>query len=322
MTHLNSQRVLCKIIRRLCEPRGIAVSDLGEGWILRLTRGEVVRHIHGYSFDINPAATHAIACDKAATSDVLAASGVARVPHRLFLHPEMAQYVRHPGNWAGMLYYFKECGHDVVVKDNAGTGGRDVYRARSPVALEEAVLGLFSRGHAVSLCPFVDVEQETRLVLLDGVAQVAYAKDRLGVVGDGRRTVLELVAARVASEGLTAELGRYLASLDAEAAALLREVPAPGAQRLLNWRHNLGQGASVRLLEHSSRELAAHVALAARAAAALNLRFGSVDVVSVAGELLVLEVNSGVMMEALAGVPGGGAIADGVYSRALDAMFA
>ncbi|MFA6044020.1 MAG: hypothetical protein WC718_03460 [Phycisphaerales bacterium] len=314
--------MLSRIIRRLCEPRGIVVSELGEGWILRLSRGPVVRHIHGYSFDVNAAATHAIACDKAATSEVLAAAGVARVAHRLFLHPDMARYVRHPGNWAGMLGYFEECGRDVVVKDNAGTGGRDVYRARSPVALEEAVLGLFSRQHAVALSPFVDVEQETRLVLLDGVAQVAYAKDRLAVVGDGRRTVLELVAGRVASEGVTAELGRYVASLDAEAAALLREVPAAGAQRLLNWRHNLGQGASVRLLDHASRELAGHVTLAARTAAALNLRFGSVDVVSVAGELMVLEVNSGVMMEALAGVPTGAEIADRVYSRALDAMFA
>ena len=322
MTLLNSQRVLSRIIRRLCEPRGIAVTELGEGWILRLTRAEVVRHIHGYSFDINPAATHAIACDKAATSDVLAAAGVARVAHRLYLHPEMARYVRHPGNWAGMLGYFDECERDVVVKDNEGTGGRDVFRARSRVALEEAVLGLFSRGRGVALCPFVDVQQETRLVLLDGVAQVAYAKDRLAVSGDGRRTVLELVAARVASEGLTAQLGRYLASLDAEAAALLCEVPAPGDRRLLNWRHNLGQGASVRLLDHASRELAAHVTLAARAAAALNLRFGSVDVIAVAGELLVLEVNSGVMMEALAGVPEGAEIVDRVYSRALDAMFA
>ncbi len=322
MSQLNTQRVLSRVVRRLCEPRGILVTDLGEGWILRLTRGPIVRHIHGYSFDINPAATHAIACDKAATSDVLAEASVPRVPHRLFLHPEMARYVRHPGNWAGMLQYFEACGHDVVVKDNAGTGGRDVYRARTPVALEEAVLRLFSAGHGVALCPFVEVGQETRLVLLDGHCQVAYAKDRLGVVGDGRRTVLELIAARVASEGVSAELGRYLSSLDAEAAALLREVPAPGEERLLNWRHNLGQGASVRLLDHQEPALGAHLALAGRAARALNLRFGSIDVVSVGGELLVLEVNSGVMMEALSGVAGGGEITDRIYSRALEAMFA
>ncbi|MBI1190249.1 MAG: hypothetical protein GC200_06155 [Tepidisphaera sp.] len=319
MSTPNTQRVLSRIVRRLCERRGICVADLSEGWILRLTRGETVRHIHGYSFDLNGAATHAIACDKAATSDVLLDAGVARVEHRLFLHPEMARYVRHPGNWAGMLECFERCGRDVVIKDNTGTGGRDVFRARSLVAMEEAVLKLFSRGAAVALCPFVEVEQETRLVLLDGEVMAAYAKERQAVTGDGRRTVLELVAGRVAGEGLTADLGRYLASVDAEAAAVLGEVPRAGETRLLNWRHNLGQGASVRLI--GVEMLRPHVGLALAAAKALNLRFGSVDVVSVGGKLMVLEVNSGVMMEALAGVTGGAALAEEVYGRALDAMF-
>lgn len=317
---LNSQRALTRILRRLCEPRGISITELGEGWILRLSRGPTLRHIHGYSFDLNPAATHAIACDKAATSEVLREANVPRVEHALFLHPDMARYVRHPGNWPGMLHAFERCGRDVVIKDNTGTGGRDVFRARDLVSMEDAVLRLFSRGSAVALSPFVEVQQETRLVLLDGACLAAYSKERQSVVGDGRRTVLELIAARVAGEGLSADLARYLASLDAEAASLLADVPPPAQTRLLNWRHNLGQGASVKLL--SLRDLPAHAALALAAANALNLRFGSVDIVSVAGSLMVLEVNSGVMMEALAGVPGGQALAEQIYAQALDAMFA
>lgn len=317
---LNDSRVLTKLVGELAREHGATVQALGAGWILRVTRGGVTRSVHGYTFDLNGAATHAIACDKAATSDVLAAAGVPRVEHRLFLHPEMARYVRHPGNWSGMSRAFDAWGRDVVVKDNAGTGGRGVYRARSAVELEHAVLKLFERGHAAAMSPFVHIDDEVRFVLLDGQCEVVYSKQRPTVVGDGTRTVLELVAAGVAREGVTAEIGRWLANLDPEAAAVLSEVPEAGEVRLLNWRHNLGQGASVKLLRTDDPALRDRMELAQAAGRALNLAFGSVDVVTVAGQPQVLEVNSGVMMEALAGVPGGLEIARRVYARAFALM--
>lgn len=316
----NDSRVLTKLVRELAREHGATVQALGAGWILRVTRGGTTRSVHGYTFDLNGAATHAIACDKAATSDVLGAAGVPRVEHRLFLHPEMARYVRHPGNWTGMAQAFEAWGRDVVVKDNAGTGGRGVYRARSAVELEHAVLKLFERGHAAAVSPFVRIEDEVRFVLLAGKCEVVYSKQRPTVVGDGTRTVLELVAAGVAREGVTAEIGRWLANLEPEAAAVLSEVPGRGEERLLNWRHNLGQGASVKLMRAEDPSLRDRLELALAAGRALNLTFGSVDVVTVDGRPHVLEVNSGVMMEALAGVPGGLELAKSVYARAFSLM--
>jgi D-alanine-D-alanine ligase-like ATP-grasp enzyme len=322
MSALNTERFLAAIVREVAADMGVSVASLGEGWILRLTRGDQIRHIHGYSFDLNSAATHAIACDKAATSQVLTASGVPCVEHRLFLHPELAKYVRHPGNWGGMLEYFERCGRVVVVKDNAGTGGRGVFRASTPVDLESAALSLFGLGRSVALCPFLNIGDETRLIVLDGQVRAAYSKERPTVVGDGRSTVLELLAARVKDSGVSADLARFLGTLDPESAAILSRVPGKGETCLLNWRHNLGQGATVGLVDHTHPRCAPSVSLACDAARALGLTFGSVDVVSVDGRLLVLEVNSGVMMEALAGVPGGRDVARSVYALALTLMFA
>lgn len=322
MADLNAERALVAIVRRWADQHAVRVEMLGEGWILRLTRGETVRFIHGYAFDLNTAATHNIAGDKAATSDVLAAAGVPRVEHRLFLHPDLARYIAHPGNWRPMLAFFDACRRDVVVKDNTGTGGRGVHRARTEIELEAAALALFERGHSVALSPFIDIEKETRLVMLDGRCEAAYAKIRPAVTGDGTRTVLELLAEQVTARGLSAELSRFLATLDAESAAILREKPGLGEQRLLNWRHNLGQGAGVRLEDPASPALRPLVDLAARAAAALNLAFGSVDVVRVNGRDLVLEVNAGVMMEAFVGAPHGAALAQRIYEQALERMFA
>lgn len=322
MSELNSERALVSIVRAWASRNGVRAESLGEGWVLRLTRARTVRYIHGYAFDLNTAATHNIACDKAATGDVLGAAGLPRVEHRLYLHPDLARYVRHPGNWKSMLAFFEACNRDVVVKDNTGTGGRGVHRARTEIELEVATLSLFGQGHSVAVSPFIEIEEETRLVMLEGRCEAAYSKVRPTVTGDAQRTVLELLAEQVALGGLTAEWSRFIANLDAESAAVLREKPAKGVRRLLNWRHNLGQGAAVRIEDATSDALQPRINLAKAAASALNLSFGSVDVVRVNGHDLVLEVNAGVMMEAFVGIPGGAALAQGIYERALAKMFA
>jgi hypothetical protein len=357
---LNSQRAVLSIIREVAAEHAVRVESYGEGWILRLSKagprvggGETVRFLYGYGFDLNSAATHAIACDKAATAECLTAQQIACVEHCLFLHPRMAVYVPHKGNWEAMLRFAREHPHgphanrfDVVVKDNGGTGGRGVYRCRDEVQLEHAVYRLFDQTHAVALSPFYDAPVEHRFVILAGRCEVAYTKLRPTVTGDGRRTVLEILAERMTMEGAAGPVARLIASLDeagdGEAAASgLAEVLPAGATKLLNWRHNLGQGASVRLLDVESLTRpgaatpeAAALRLALDAAKALNLVFGSVDVIEAASPPSamgkpqatiprVLEVNSGLMMEFLArSLDGGYELARRVYRRAFELMFA
>ena len=94
-------------------------------------------------------------------------------------------------------------------------------------------------------------------------------------------------------------------------------VPA-GERRLLNWRHNLDSGAQPILLEHGEiRDLC--VEIAKRAADTIGIRFASVDVVRADGAWQVLEINSGVMMEALSARHPDLVFA--VYDKALDKLF-
>ncbi len=327
---LNSDRVMTRLVKEAARDLGVQVEPLGEGWVLRLTREApegrtLIRHIHGYSFDLNPAATHQICCDKAATAEVLTSVGVPAVPHRLFLHPSMAKFVPHKGTWEGLLSAFRAWGQDIVVKDNEGTGGRGVTRCRTVVELEEAVYRLFERVESLAVSPFVEVLHEYRFVMLRGVCECVYEKVRASVTGDGESTLLELLARQPALRGLpTAALLENLE--ERERAALARVVPR-GEVRLPNWRHNLGQGASARLVGEEARALPAW-GIAHDAARVLGLEFGSVDVVQVQSPSATphawqtLEVNSGVMMEFLARtVPGGEEVARRVYGRAVRAMF-
>jgi glutathione synthase/RimK-type ligase-like ATP-grasp enzyme len=348
MSSLNSERAVVRIIREAAAERGVKVESYGEGWILRLSRpgagGETVRFLYGYGFDLNSAATHAIACDKAATAECLAAQAIPCVEHRLFLHPRMAPYVAHKGNWESMLRFAREHRFDVVAKDNGGTGGRGVYRCRSEVQIEHAVYRLFDQTHALALSPFYDAPVEHRFVILAGRCEVAYTKLRPTVTGDGRRTVLEILAERMTTEGAAGPVARLIANMDEASlgdsspgegpTTGLAEVLPKGSTKLLNWRHNLGQGASVKLLDieslsdpKSTSPESRSLQLALKAAKALNLVFGSVDIIEVAGPqsagARVLEVNSGLMMEFLArSLDGGYELAQRVYRRAFELMFA
>jgi glutathione synthase/RimK-type ligase-like ATP-grasp enzyme len=320
----NAERELVRVIRDVCTDLGLLVTPLGEGWILRISRsdGSPVGHIHGYSFDLNPAATHAIACDKAATCEVLRATGVPTIEHRLILHPDMARYVPHRGTWESLLAAWREWNCDAVVKDNAGTGGRGVSRCRTLVQLEQAVYRIFTQTQSIAISPFIDIEQELRFVMLDGKCEAMYEKVRAGVMGDGSATLLELMGRHGSIRG--AALGAFLENLDEADRAQLARVPAQGEQCLLNWRHNLGQGATARFVSHAEPGVAEALAVAKRAASALHLRFGSVDVVRARGAgPRVLEANSGVMMEFLArSLPTGKQLARTVYRNAIAAMSA
>jgi hypothetical protein len=152
-------------------------------------------------------------------------------------------------------------------------------------------------------------------VLIDDVPMAVYGKHRPSVVGDGQRSVLELAQASIPAERLSAQLRGMINEFDQ---AALDAVPKSGERRALNWRHNLDSGAEPVLMQDgAAREACVQIAL--EAAGAIGLRFGSVDVVRVGGAWRILEINSGVMMEALG--QRHPELVEAVYTAALDRAF-
>ena len=99
-------------------------------------------------------------------------------------------------------------------------------------------------------------------------------------------------------------------------------IPKTGEVVALQWRHNLGKGARPLPVDPGAGDVCERRDLALAAAAAVNLRFGAVDVVEVDGEALVLEINSGIMLEnAAVSHSEGRALADRVYGRVLDLVY-
>lgn len=298
------ERVFVTAIRHYCARHGIDIDVRADGWLLAMARGDRRHFAFGYDIGLNSSIAHRLANDKSATAEVLALSRVTCIPHRLFIDPKL---VPAPGAEHAMRAMLAENPQGLVLKPNEGTAGRLVIKVTTESELKQAIAKIFTASQALVISPFVDIEEEVRVILLDAAPMVVYRKDRPSVTGDGTRSLRELARA--------AGLEGRLCEVDSDQ----RDAVVPdGERRILNWRHNLDAGAKPVLIEHGDVHTAC-TAIAVDAARAIGITFASIDIVRVGGAWKVLEINSGVMMEALGKLYP--ELAHATYGAALDRVF-
>jgi glutathione synthase/RimK-type ligase-like ATP-grasp enzyme len=303
----SGERIFVQAIRHYCTRHGIAVDLRAGGWLIAMRRGEARHFAFGYDVGLNSAIAHRLANDKSATAEALALERVPCIPHHLFLNPTMGVHVVGSTWLEAMLALLAQNPQGVVVKPNEGTSGRSVFKATTRDELDRAVSEVFLSSLGLVIAPYVEIEEEVRVILLDGKPMIVYRKERPSVVGDGVHTLRELATA--------AGHDRQLRELGArDASAIVPE----GKHRVLNWRHNLDVGAKPILLTDEGVP-AACAKLAIDAANAIGIVFASIDVVRVDGTWRVLEINSGVMMETLAKMHP--ELVQATYHAALDRLF-
>jgi glutathione synthase/RimK-type ligase-like ATP-grasp enzyme len=312
----NGERAFVKAVRKYCAGHDIKVELKAQGWLIAMKRGPQRRFAFGYDLGLNSAVAHRIANDKSATADVLGICGIPCVPHTAFLSPKMYKFITPSGAWTEMLGLLKQNPEGLVVKPNEGTGGMLVFKVGTEPELEVAANEIFASERSLAISPYLEIEDEVRVILIDYRPIVVFSKSRPSVVGDGKRSVLELATATMAA----GQLATVLSGLAGEISkASLNEVPPAGHHRALNWRHNLGAGAQAVVLEHAEPRAAACIELALEAARSIEMRFGSIDIVQVDSGWKVLEINSGVMMEQLS--QSHPELVQAAYNAALDTIF-
>ncbi|MGY3546605.1 glutathione synthase/RimK-type ligase-like ATP-grasp enzyme [Bradyrhizobium sp. USDA 4472] len=131
---------------------------------------------------------------------------------------------------------------------------------------------------------------------------------------------LDHAASEVFSMSVGLVISPYVAIAEEIRVILLGDVPLVvySKQRGADWRHNLDAGAKPVLLEDGEVRTAC-VKLAIDAARSIGITFASIDVVRVDGSWRVLEINSGVMMEALGKLHP--ELVQATYDAALDRVF-
>ncbi|GLH80763.1 hypothetical protein SSBR45G_56720 [Bradyrhizobium sp. SSBR45G] len=290
---INHPELQLAAVTRYCAERGIALDVREDGWLLVLGDAPRRHFIFGYDLGLNRAVAHRLACDKAATASLLASSGIPAVPHAFVLAPALTG-VSEPA-WTPILEWLETHPKGLVVKPNEGTSGRAVTRVRTSAELKHALTRIFDTGASAAIAPLLEIADEVRVILLDDVPLIVYRKQRPVVTGDGAHSLRELALGTVPVQEHAPLIRRLAAEFDAPT---LDAIIPQGEQRLLSWRHNLEFGAKPMLLEDGPLREAC-TALAREAARAIDIRYASVDVIMADGRWQVLEINSGVKMEAL-----------------------
>jgi ribosomal protein S6--L-glutamate ligase len=165
-------------MERAAARSGVALRWHSEHWIAELEAYGRSRHVVGYNFPLNDAASALLATDKVATSTLLSDNGVPHVPHRLLRwrpHESVSDMA------AGLPV-------PVVLKPLSSSGGRDVCRARTPDRLLSALHALTARYSALAVSPWMPIRHEYRVVVLNGRTELVFEKRctgaRLGAAPD------------------------------------------------------------------------------------------------------------------------------------------
>ena len=174
----SDKRLFVDAIRTWCGQNGVKCEVRSQGWLIVMERGAKRRFAFGYDIGLNSAMAHRIANDKSATAEALAFSGIGCVPHQLFLSPKLGKHVLPDGSGDAMLGLLRKYDRGLVVKPNEGTSGRFVFKVTSEAALEHAAKEIFTSHPSLAVSPFLEIEEEVRVILLDDVPLVVYRKQR------------------------------------------------------------------------------------------------------------------------------------------------
>lgn len=308
----NSQRSIVKIIQEICAEEEITCDSFSYDWIFRLSKNGKTAHIFGYQFELNSSTAQLICADKSATSDLLSHNHIPVVQHTFFMSPTNLKYVGASGNWTRLMAMLAEHGK-LVCKPNEGSGGENVYLVSNQFELEQAAYKIANNSRAMAVAPYYRVENEYRVVVLHSRVKLIYSKNIPFVQGDGTSTVGQLLISFLQEHtdyGLDLDLSEGDHSI----------VPDAGERFYLNWKHNLGQGATPVMVQ-DAKTIAALSELALRAAQTVGIEFASVDIIKTGDQYLVLEINSGIMMEFFSQMDARHySIAKSIYQEAIRSM--
>ncbi len=273
--------------------------------------------VYGFNFDINPAGAVLIAGDKAACSSLLANANIPHVEHQLYLHPRLTRKASSVGSLAIVEKLAEASNYNVVCKPNQGASGIDVTRVQDRQSFESTLQQAYRFKTGISVSPFYHITAEYRLILLDGALLLAFKKSLPTLKGDGKSSIKELVEEANSSGALT-ETAYQL--INASPDALLSRVLSKGEDYQPLWKHNLASGAYPFVL--SKEETTPVIELAQNAAHAIGTRLAAVDLILTDNGWLVLEINSGIMLEHFAGINKEyAARAFNVYKAIVNAIF-
>lgn len=292
-----------RIIKQICQEKNIQYEELSDDWIIKLKKENKNKFLVGYKFDLNTQATAEICNDKFALYAVLESEGIQVIKHNIIFKNEESKLNK----------YFNEYNNDVVLKPNNGTCGNNVLHICDFNKLKDEYNRLINKCYSVDICPFYNIENEYRIIYLPN-KQYIYKKIKPIITGDGIHTVRELLI-DFNKEYFSKEENLKNENVSAD------YVPALGEIIEYEWRFNLSKGAKISNVDDKEKEML--IEIVKKIVEIIGVKFVSIDIVKLTNnQYMVMEINSGVMMENLIKLQENGEqIAKDLYGEAIDLMF-
>ncbi len=241
---LGWDRFLVKVLKKYAKKHNLKIVLFSGDWIIELENSNKKRFfIFGLDLGLNSSSTKLLVRDKVGLYNVLKYHKIPILEHKLFLKPGSLG-TKKEGQWGEMIKFFKKNKQSIVCKPNAGGGGIDIFLAQNQNELEKSVTELFKKYRAIAFSPYVKIENEYRITVLDDEVLLVYKK----------------------------------------------------VKKENDFQFNLSKGAFGKVVK-DKKVLEELSYLALKATKTIGLRLANVDVISVNGKFMIMEINSGLMFE-------------------------
>ena len=276
-----------EIIKEICTEDNIKYKFLSKDWVIMLEKDGKTRFISGYKFDLNSHGIGLIADDKYALYEVLKSKNIPVIEHKIVYNKmNNLDYAIGCNTYEYVKEYFEKNNNNIVIKPNDGTCGTNVFNVTDVNEIDIVLDKIFLKNYSISMCPFYKIKHEYRAIMLDGENKLLYTKYLPIVTGDGNKTIRQLL--------LDFNYDYFIDKLED---SKYDKVLPKNKTFEYNWKFNLSQGSIAKKLNDKVLQDRL-IKIAKQVCKEINLKFGSIDIIETTNnELLVLEVNSGVMLE-------------------------
>lgn len=300
-----SDKPFYRILNELCEELNINVENHSFGWVKIFHKDEKKAMLVSGRLNLNSSTSVEIANDKYACFEVLNANNIPIIEHNMIFNPKTRSHYFSSSDLERAKKIFKKYNNKIVIKANNSSQGKEVFLIEEEENIKSTIEGIFERNNdSLSICPFEEIKNEYRIIVLDGECLFSYKKEKNCIVGDGVKTI-----------------GQFINELDISVPNEkldLNYIPLKDEKVELNWKFNLSGGAVARIIDNENLKLELEK-IALKSANTIGIRFASVDVIeNQNNELKVMEINANVCMNKFTMYyPNGYEIAKEIYKKAL-----
>ena len=279
--------IIQKLIKEISNEKDIKCTFISNDWVTVLEKDKKVRTITGYKFDLNKASLAKIFDDKYATYELLNLYDIPVIEHKLlYTKTNKNDYANCMNDYEYIKNIYKNYNKDIVIKINKGTCGKNVKHFTNLAEIKKFYNKL-SGEKSYSICPFYNIENEYRVVVLNNEIRLIYKKILPIIYGDGKSTIKEL-------------LKKYNYNYFKDYNGLNKDVVLKENEEYKHsWKFNLSTGA-LASLEIDSETKNKIEEIIKKITSKLDIIFCSIDIIKTnKNSYYVLEINSGVMMKNL-----------------------